>query len=96
MFKPILFSSILFAQTVSMASGVKILSFRYLESGTRNSPAAELCGELVAVTGKPELIKVTADPNSKTPAPYYTWTGKNGRFCLVLATFTGQANAEVE
>jgi hypothetical protein len=74
---------------------VKITSFYFLNSGTERTPAAELCGVLTAPTGKPEMIKVTVDPKSKTPATYNSWTGKDGKFCLVLATYAGTAEAEL-
>ncbi len=79
----------------AFGADIKVTSFRFLESGAHFSPGAEFCGELVAPTGKAELIKVTSDPDSKGPGIYYTWAGKDGKFCLILATYTGQANAEI-
>ena len=79
----------------AFGADVKVTSFRFLESGVHFSPGAEFCGELVAPKGKAELIKVTSDPDSKGPGVFYTWAGKDGKFCLILATYTGQANAEV-
>lgn len=96
MLKPIIASSIFFLSLVASASAVKVTSFRYIESGTRSTPAAEMCGELIQTTGRPELIKVVSDPGYKAPANYYTWTGKDGKFCLILATFTGRANADLD
>lgn len=74
---------------------VKITSFYFLGSGDKRTPAAELCGVLVQPTGKPEMIKVTVDPKSKEPGMYNAWTGKDGKFCLVLATYSGTADAEI-
>ncbi len=78
-----------------LAADVKITSFRFLENGSNFSPAAELCGELVTPSGKPEMIKITSDPGAKGPGLYYTWAGKDGKFCSLLATYSGQANAEL-
>lgn len=77
------------------AGDVKVTSFRFLENGTHYSPAAEFCGELVMPTGKVEMIKITSDPELKVPAIYYVWAGKEGKFCSVIATFTGKASADL-
>lgn len=83
--------------TVSMAfaSEIKVTSFKFLQSGTEISPAAEICGELVTATGKAEMIKIVSDPSSKSPGHYFTWAGKEGKFCHVIATFTGRADTEL-
>ena len=78
------------------ASDVTVTSFRFLEQSGRFSPTAELCGETKVPTGKPQMIKITSDPNSKGPALYYVWAGPEGKFCAVIATFTGNANAEIQ
>ncbi len=88
--------SLIFLSTSAFASDVKVTSFRFLESGSHFSPAAELCGELIAPAGKSEMIKVVSDPQSKGPATYHVWTGKDGKFCSVIATFTGKAEADLE
>lgn len=80
----------------AFAGDVKVTSFRFIENGSHFSPAAEMCGELVAPTGKPEMIKIVSDPNSKGSATYYVWTGKEGKFCSMLATYTGKAEADLE
>lgn len=77
------------------ADTVKITSFYYLETGANRTPAAELCGVLAQPTGKPEMVKVTVDPKGKQPGIYNTWAGKDGKFCTVLATYTGAADAEL-
>ncbi len=84
----VIFSSFAFA------TEVKITSFRFLTHGPQFSPLAELCGELTSSTGKPEMINITSDPDSKGAASYHIWSGKDGKFCSVIATFTGKANAE--
>lgn len=84
------------AGATAFASDVKVTSFRFLQSGSSFSPVAELCGELVAPTGKPEMIKIVSDPNSKGSATYHVWTGKEGKFCSVLATYSGKAEADLE
>ncbi len=93
--KRVIFLSLILSAS-AFASDVKVTSFRFLESGSHFSPAAELCGELIAPTGKSEMVKIVADPQSKGPAAYHAWTGKDGKFCSVLATFTGKAEADLE
>lgn len=93
--KRVIFLSLILSAS-AFASDVKVTSFRFLESGSHFSPAAELCGELIAPTGKSEMVKIVADPQSKGPAAYHAWTGKDGMFCSVLATFTGKAEADLE
>ena len=78
------------------AADVNITSFRFLEEAKNFSPTAELCGQMAAPSGLPVMIKVTSDPDSKSPGSYHIWTGKDGKFCTILATYTGQANAELE
>ncbi len=90
-----LFTLGLLAVSVASASEVKINSFRFLESGVPRSPAAEICGELVTPTGRPEMIKIVSDPSSKTPGQYFAWAGKEGKFCHIIATYTGNAGAEL-
>lgn len=96
MFRNLFFVSFFSLSLNAFASEVKITSFRYLEAGSRSSSAAELCGKLTSPTGQPELVKITSDPNSKTPASYTAWTGKDGKFCLVISTLTGRANVDLE
>lgn len=79
---------------VSFASDVKVTSFRFLQSGSHSSAAAEICGELINPTAKPEMVKITSDPGSKGPGQYYSWTGPEGKFCSVIATYTGKAEVD--
>lgn len=88
--------AIIFLGISAFASTVKITTFRFLNSGSSFSAAAELCGELITPTGKPEVIKIVSDPTSKGPGNYIAWTGKDGKFCSVIATYTGKAEAELE
>lgn len=78
----------------SFASDAKVTSFRFLQSGSHSSAAAEICGELINPTAKPEMIKITSDPGSKGPGKYYSWTGPEGKFCSVIATYTGKAEVD--
>ena len=91
----LLFFAGLSTSTAFAADNVKIVSFYYLETGANRTPAAELCGVLAQPTGKAEMVKVTADPKGKQPGIYNTWAGKDGKFCTVLATYTGSAEAEL-
>ena len=85
-----------FVPIVAVASDVKVTSFRFLESGSHFSPAAEICGELLTPSGKPEMVKITSDPGSKGPGLYYSWAGPEGKFCSIIATFTGKAEVETQ
>ena len=96
MLRSSLFFVIIFLGLSAFASAVKIKTFRFLNSGSSFSAAAELCGELVAPTGKPEMVKIVSDPTSKVPGNYFAWTGKDGKFCSVIATYTGNAEADLE
>lgn len=82
----------------ALAENVRITSFRYLDDqqGTVRAKIAELCGTVIAPTGQPALIKVLSDHLSKTPGSYYVWSGKDGKFCTVIATYTGRASAILE
>lgn len=95
MFRILMVSLSLLMGSIALASTVKVTSFRFVDSGRYYSAAAELCGELLAPTGKFEMIKIVSDPTSKNPAHYFTWSGKGGKFCQMIATFTGQAEAEL-
>jgi hypothetical protein len=95
MLKSLLVSSVFLGST-AFASSVKVTNFKFLNSGSSLSAAAELCGELLAPTGKPEMVKIVSDPTSKGPGNYFAWTGKDGKFCAVIATYTGKAEADLE
>ncbi len=97
--KNILMISILSCSLTSsfaMASGVKISSFRYLGSSAPFNPATEMCGDVLTKTGQRQMIKITSDPGVKVPGVYYTWSGKDGKFCSVIASYTGEAAADLE
>ena len=96
MIKVSLLIATIFLQSPVFASGVKITNFRFLNNSTSYSAAAELCGVLVAPSGKPEMIKIISDPASKGPGNYIVWTGKDGKFCSVIASYTGQAEVDLE
>ena len=80
----------------AMASDVKITSFKFLEHSAHFSPTAEICGQLISPTGKSESIKIISDPDSKSPGEYIAMTSKNGKFCQVIATYSGNATADLE
>ena len=96
MFKNIVSILIALTGTTAIASGIKVTSFQFLQNGSHLSAAAEICGELEVLTAIPAMIKIVSDPSSKKPATYYAWTGKDGKFCSVIATYTGKAEADLE
>ncbi len=77
--------------STAFAGDVKVTSFRFLDHSAHFSPGAELCGEVVIPSGKPTMIKITSDPTEKSPGNYYAWTGGDGKFCSIIATYTGKA-----
>lgn len=92
--KKIFFLVLLFSFGAS-ASEVRVTSFRFLNTSGAFSAAAEICGEIVKSSGSPEMVTIIADPKSKGPGEYHAWAGKNGRFCSVIASFTGQAEVRL-
>jgi hypothetical protein len=79
--------------SVAFASEVKVNSFRFTGSRTTT---AEICGELVSPTGKPEFLKVIVDVGTKYEVPYYVWAGPDGKFCSVVSTVYGKADVEIQ
>jgi hypothetical protein len=75
------------------ADDVKIDSFFYL--GEKNS-AAEICGTVLAPTGKAQMIKILVDPENKNPGYYYIWSGGDGKFCSVVSTIDGKAQVGLD
>jgi hypothetical protein len=72
------------------ASTVKITSFVYPRSGQYY---AELCGQVEQAKSASTLIKVIVDPKSKNPGTYNTLAGSDGKFCLTVITYKGEAEA---
>ena len=80
-----------FASVSAIAGSVKITSFVYATS-TSKIPLAEICGTVEGVTA-PAFVQVTIDPNGNKGASYNTYAGTNGKFCMAVVTYQG--NAEV-
>lgn len=93
-----LFSNIAFSlEAKSDDPNIKITSFEYLVNGaTPRNPTAELCGTVLNPTGTAQAVKVVVDFKAKTPATYNTMTSKDGKFCLIVATYSGLAEASLE
>ena len=85
-----------FVSISAFAASVKITSFNYVRTSgdTFRSPLAELCGTVEGATSEITLVKVTVDPKNK-PAIYNTVVGPEGKFCLAVITYRGDAEAEV-
>lgn len=77
---------------LAMSSTVKITSFYRVDN---NDNLAELCGKVLEVKKVPTFIKVIADPNSPRPASYNTVADENGKFCIIIMTLRGSADASV-
>jgi hypothetical protein len=88
-----LFSLVLFSLPfLATASSVKITSFYRVGN---NDNVAELCGKVLEVKQVPTFIKVIADPNTSRPASYNTVADENGKFCIIIMTLRGSADANV-
>ena len=80
----------------TMATTVKVTSFNYIRvNNDLNHPLAELCGKVEGATFFPTFIKVLIDPKSKDPASYNTFAGEDGKFCLSVITYRGNAELSV-
>jgi hypothetical protein len=89
-----LFTAILFvlASTSVFANTVKVTSFVL----ARNSETlAELCGVVVGTLTAPTYVKVAVDPYGRRPGTYNTVAGVDGKFCVVVMTYNGRAEASV-
>lgn len=85
----IIFTTVLcFLLTPVFASDVKVTSFQYLGS----SRVAELCGEVKGELRPTGVVEIVSDPGMKAPGFYATPVSKNGKFCLVLRTLSGNAD----
>ena len=94
-----LFVTLMALSTSVFAADVKITSFVFLRTHPPDShtmPIAELCGQVEPATGKAEMIKIVSDPKAKNPANYFSWAGKDGKFCTTLVTYSGLAEASIE
>lgn len=80
----------------SIAASVKVTSFNYVRNqGDMTHPLAELCGRVEGATAAPTFIKVMVDPKSNNPAHYNTLAGDDGKFCVAVITFRGNAEVSV-
>ncbi len=93
MFKALLstFGFFLCISTVH-AADLKVTSFNFI--GYR-STAAEICGSITGDISAITIVDVTADPSYKTPAQYSSIASKDGKFCVVINTLTGKADAKL-
>ena len=74
------------------ANTVKVTSFVL----ARNSETlAELCGVVEGTLTTPTYVKVAVDPYGRRPGTYNTVAGVDGKFCVVVMTYNGRAEASV-
>lgn len=86
--------SLLSLSFASFAATVKVTSFNYVRvQNDLNHPLAELCGLVEGQTSSPSFVQVLVDPKTKSPASYNTLAGNDGKFCIAVVTYRG--NAEV-
>lgn len=92
--KSLLAIALLTTSLSSLAASVKITSFHYIRNdGDRFHPLAEICGKVEDAISTPSFVRVVVDPKSKKPANYNVIAGEEGKFCLALITYYGQAEA---
>ncbi len=56
---------------------------------------AEICGLVKEATSTPSFVKVVVDYNSKRPATYNAIAGADGKFCQVVVSYYGTAQASL-
>lgn len=83
----------LFASGSVFAATVNVDSFYFLHT---NSSLAELCGTVKDSTAASTLVRVAVDPRTKNKAVYTATAGADGKFCLVLASFSGEAAVSID
>lgn len=71
---------------------VEITSFIMAGSRTR---AAELCGKVTGSTADWLAVRVVVDPKTDKPGVYSALVGRDGRFCMTVVTYSGQAEASI-
>ncbi len=76
-------------QTHAAITDIKVTSFRAIGDYPKDK-SAELCGHVTFQDEKLVQVIATVDPK-QNPANYSTFTDPKGGFCVVVATYTGQA-----
>lgn len=76
----------------TLASTVKITSFNY---GRPGQWYAELCGLVEGASTNPTFVKVIVDPRSKKPGTYNTFAGEDGKFCVAVVSYQGEAEVDL-
>lgn len=74
---------------------INITSFVSLESGEVRNTGAELCGVVENAEGRHYMVEVVSDPNYKAPGNYMVIPNGEGKFCVVVSTQTGRAEARL-
>ena len=90
--KIILWLAVFMVSISAFAAGVKVTSFNYIRSGQYY---AEICGLVEESNGDTKFIRIEVDPKENKPAIYNTVAGKDGKFCAVIVTYKGQAEASL-
>ncbi len=78
--------------STAYAADLKVTSFNFI--GYR-STAAEICGNITGEISAIAIVDITADPTYKSPGQYSTVASKDGKFCVVINTVTGKADAKL-
>lgn len=90
--KMFLVGALLLGSVSSFAASVKITSFYFINN---ERPLAELCGKVEGATKDHTHVKIAIDPRTNRPGTYNTIAGADGKFCMVVATWSGFAEASI-
>ncbi|MBC7427840.1 MAG: hypothetical protein H7336_04450 [Bacteriovorax sp.] len=71
-------------------TSVEITSYIYTNQERK---VAEICGVVKEPASTPSYVKVVVDYNSKRPATYNAIAGADGKFCQVVVSYYGTAQA---
>ena len=74
----------------AFAADVKIASFNYINQERK---VAEICGVVSNTSSTPSFVRITVDHTSKRPAVYNAIAGADGKFCAVVISYYGVAEA---
>lgn len=84
--------SLMSVSAIAVEPSVQITSYTYVNQERK---VAELCGVVSNSTGGANFVQITVDYNSKRPATYNTIAGSDGKFCTVVVTYYGTAQARI-
>lgn len=79
------------AAHATSAAEIKITSFNIV-AGTH---VADLCATMTPAPTGPTAVQVLVDKGSKEEGHYNTLIGSDGKFCINVTTYSGQAEVTI-